>query len=127
MIPSFWTKDTRKYGSIFFFHEGLLCCVSVTPNYGHFCGYVRVLESSPFYKKDLYNGDYDSIDVHGGVTWSEPHLPWEKAEKADPGNWWVGFDTIHGFDDIANWDHESIIAETKRLAHELLTKECKTC
>jgi hypothetical protein len=38
-----------------------------------------------------------SLDVHGGVTWSDWRLPWE-AECGD--RWWLGFDTAHAGDAV---------------------------
>lgn len=42
----------------------------------------------------------ESIDVHGGLTWSADHLPNQQPD----GLWWVGFDTAHAGDVVPGYD-----------------------
>ena len=51
-----------------------------------FCGYVRIPEGHPFYKKDY--GDLPWLSVHGGLTYS----------RMEKDGWTIGFDCNH-YDD----------------------------
>ena len=66
-----------------------LDAVIVMTSMGHRCGYVGVKRQSDLFGKD-YN-DIDSIDVHGGLTYSgcDGEYPVESEL------WWFGFDTAH--------------------------------
>lgn len=56
---------------------------------GHRTGYVKL---EPH---DVYDDVYD-INVHGGVTYHETHVP-EAGQCLPPGEW-VGFDCAHSWD-----------------------------
>lgn len=56
-------------------------------NLGFRCGYARVPEGHPFFRKGW---DDIGIDVHGGITYAEYGT--EKTE------WWLGFDCAHNGD-----------------------------
>jgi hypothetical protein len=53
---------------------------------GYRCGYVKVFEGHPWFKKH-----YDDIkaNAHGGLTYSD---------DSEDGGWWVGFDCAHHMD-----------------------------
>ena len=83
-----------------FAHAGFPCVLNRN-NMGAWCGYVGVPSGHPW-----HSVDYDGIDaaVHGGVTWSEMHVPglpadttWE-VDGVHEVLWWVGFDCIHAGD-----------------------------
>lgn len=68
---------------------------------GHYCGYVHV----PFC---LTQEQITSVDVHGGITY----------QNHEPESAIYGFDTDHNNSGI--WTLEQTIAETERLADNLL-------
>lgn len=107
-------------------------------------GYVAVPLGHPCYQGDYYESPLADLEVHGGITYSEPCFYekidgvayradytglWnsllEEAEyitedKAIPNDWWiVGFDTCHLRDNPINWNRERVIAETLRLKEQL--------
>jgi hypothetical protein len=49
---------------------------------GYRCGYVKIPEGHPWYKKDC---DEVNANVHGGLTYG--------ADEGD--GWWIGFDCAH--------------------------------
>ena len=91
--------------------------------------------------------DINDIDVHGGITFSEPAISGEESigskRKINPryvgkrnpildnaefitdnteiGNdWWIfGFDTFHYGDDKYNWDKQAVIQETMNLMEQI--------
>lgn len=60
---------------------------------GHWCGYINLPRSHPWYGKD-----YDSINaiVHGGLTYGRDSLPRHDEIETD---WVIGFDCAH-WDDL---------------------------
>lgn len=56
---------------------------------GHFCGYVRIPDEHPFFRKQ----DID-LDCHGGLTFNEAHE-----------EHWVGYDCGHSGDFIPTMEH----------------------
>lgn len=104
-----------------FFHAGRRCVIAMGGAWlGNYCGYVEA--GGPVEEEH-------AIDVHGGVTWCENRLPWERNATG----LWVGFDTCHAGDQIRNHKGETIKGfeggvfrdldytrdETKRLAEQL--------
>jgi hypothetical protein len=102
---------------------GLPGLVIQVPSLGLLCGYVGVPPGHPWHGKG-----YDDIgaDVHGGLTYAQPHRP---REDADPGGrWWVGFDCAHVGDYVpglgrlspgdVEWDEPAVRAEVERLAKQ---------
>lgn len=73
---------------------------------GHFCGYVAVGENHFLYEKSYWNEDLfgdgtslcDIVDVHGGLTYSNPCTEKEKdrvCHDSPDKAWWFGFDCMH--------------------------------
>ena len=88
----------------------------ITRGWGN--GYVAVPPTHPAYKMD-YDTLMYSIDVHGGLTYSQ----FGNGKNA-PKDWWVfGFDTSHWNDNLDKWPKEAVEAETKRLYCQLLDIE----
>jgi hypothetical protein len=84
---------------------GLPCLIIRNCYSGHLCGYVGVLESHPWFGREY--DEMDSIEVHGGLTFSDRCSPNETPEQGicyivEPGEsavvWWLGFDCAHSCD-----------------------------
>lgn len=94
---------------------------------GEYNGYVIIPQEHPYYAKSYWD-IIDDIDIHGGLTLSEPLrmfpenvIEWigEKPEILE--NYWVfGFDTCHLGDNKGNWNKKSVIKEVERLEKQLL-------
>jgi len=55
------------------------------------------------------------VDVHAGITLSEPISTFRNKPKRIPNNYWVfGFDTCHSGDGMTNWTKEAVIKETRK-------------
>jgi hypothetical protein len=93
---------------------------------GEYNGYVIIPQEHPYYAKSYW--DINDIDIHGGLTLSEPLsvfpenvIEWigEKPEILE--NYWVfGFDTCHLGDNKDNWNKKSVIKEVEQLEKQLL-------
>lgn len=78
---------------------GYHCLIKRGP-VGALCGYVALEKSHPYYEKKDNDIDWQEIEVHGGLTYSEHcngdaefgicHLT-ENNDEA----WWFGFDCAH--------------------------------
>lgn len=81
-----------------------LPCLAVrNPRGGNWCGYVGLAEGHPLHGKH-YDDDGVSVDVHGGLTFSDfcadtddeskriCHVPGDGEPKHV---WWLGFDCAH--------------------------------
>lgn len=81
-------------------------------------GYVIIPEG---HKLNGVHYDNIDVDVHYGLTFSEPakSLDWAEISDEDSGGWIVGFDTLHYGDDINKWPMEAVEAETERLKEQL--------
>lgn len=133
-------------------HEGI-CCAIVKNHAGSWNGYCCIPEGHPW--RAYTNHDDIPLDVHGGITFGPYHVPEMEFEmdgevrkfEARTTTWedvqyWIGFDTIHGFDlyetaegkilDIrsitrenllggmrSKWKKEEVIAETERMAAQI--------
>ena len=93
-------------------HKDIVWVVTSHPR-GHRNGYVFIPSDHPwvgFSQVALQ----DKLQVHGGITFT------------DMDSRWIGFDTAHAGDrwdgDRPNWDHARIVAEVKRLAHQIAVK-----
>lgn len=70
-------------------YAGLPCAIVRMPETLHWCGYVGVSSSHPFYLKDY--DEVRDISVHGGLTYSDVRI---EADKF----WFFGFDCAHFMD-----------------------------
>lgn len=92
----------------------------------HPCAYVQVPKDNKFFRKH-----YDDIDimVHGGLTFSENHLP----QQEDTENWYIGWDYNHAGDfsgmailysldmiEGKKWTTEEIKEDVKKVCNQLL-------
>lgn len=76
-------------------------------------GYIGVPPEHPW-----FNEHYDniSVNIHGGLTYSEDHPPLYKLD----GYWWLGFDCNHSGDNQINCNEEFVNAETEYLKIQAL-------
>ena len=109
--------------------------------------YVVTPPTNKYYRYDYIDSKLPSLNVHGGITFSEPAVYKDKtymsgmpvkpeyvskrliqfdgceylAENHEvPNNWWViGFDTNHACDNPIIWTKEAVSSETIRLASQL--------
>lgn len=100
---------------------------------GDYNGYVAVPPTNKYHGK--HYDDVDDVDVHGGLTFSEPAVidgklipVLEDAEYITDNteigdDWWIfGFDTMHHGDTPEEWGREAVSKETMKLMKQL-TKE----
>lgn len=113
---------------------------------GEYNGYVAVPPTNQYHGKSWEEMD-ELVNVHGGVTFSEPATNGKCAfgskreykpeyvgkpccilknveyitDNTEIGNdWWIfGFDTFHFNDNRINWDKQAVIKETLWLKHQL--------
>lgn len=109
--------------------HGLPCMLIRNGRMGNWCGYAAVLPGHPLHGSNYDVADLDGIQVHGGLTYSDP----EPGEPDDV--WWFGFDCAHGDDvtpgllrrcgehfrlpDSEYCDVEYVKRETEELARQL--------
>lgn len=110
-------------------------------------GYVAIPPEHPCYCKGYDEEPLCDMEVHGGITLSEPVISKERtfmsgspispeyigkrtllldiAEyitegKYIPDDWWIlGFDTCHHGDNEVVWNRENVVRETLRLKEQL--------
>jgi len=87
-----------------------LPCLIVRNSWGALCGYVGVAPEHPFHgREDDGSSDVGSMNVHGGVTYTNKcaghicHVPLA-GETEDV--WWVGFDCNHCMDLAPSMGHD---------------------
>lgn len=119
---------------------------------GQYNGYVAVSPNSAFFRLTNDDNMVENLDVHGGITFSEPVTCGEysstfhcKIKKGFVGNvcpvalqavrldginepiptdWWIlGFDTMHCNDNPQKWNKTSVCHETFRLEKQILEKD----
>lgn len=73
-------------------HRGFEYAILVMPM-GHRCGYVKLPQNHPWYKK---NPDNIETNVHGGLTFAS--LINNNEHPILKKGYWIGFDCIHAFD-----------------------------
>lgn len=83
----------------------------------HRCGYVGAA------REWLYGGEigewgWDSLSVHGGVTYSDGGPGSTHPVTSDL--WWLGFDTAHGYETPAQTTLEFCVRECESLATQLV-------
>lgn len=80
-------------------------------------GYVVVSKDSPLFGKHYDDALFDSIDVHGGMTYADAE---DDALGLGGDGWVFGFDTQHYNDSAARWpDEASVLAEANWLKDQL--------
>lgn len=101
--PGPWDGEPDR---VDFIHAGYSCFIKRHAGSGHWCGYVGVPSTHPYYKTDEpYSLD---LGVHGGVTYGDIcnpdsgicHIP---TEGMPEDVYWIGFDAHHA-GDIAPMD-----------------------
>lgn len=118
---------------------------STLVGHGTHNGYVAVPPTNKYHGKSYL--DVEGIDVHGGITFSEPVINGEESfgsrrkynskyiGKKNPilddvefitdntevgDDWWIfGFDTFHYNDNEYNWNKQAVIQETKYLMKQI--------
>lgn len=81
-------------------------------------GYLGIPPEHPWYNKN-YN-EIDNVVIHGGLTWSESHLPnWNKDSDDF---WWLGFDTAHGGDNKKCYDQTYVEEQLNELKKQADTE-----
>ena len=121
--------DEERYATIeeIFDYKGFKCVIVFNeikmPKIKHFVGkwrggYVGVKKRHPLYKKN-YNGIYNLILVHRGLTFSDFG---EGKVLPKDGTWWLGFGCNHYEDTIKNWTFKRVKKEVKELAEQLVIK-----
>lgn len=95
---------------------GYPCILRRGPS-GAWCGYVGVGKEHPLYGHGMMGEDEEkeekllSLDVHGGVTYTEPCQEDDKEygvchlTEGEDDRWWIGFDCGHAFDIIPRFTH----------------------
>jgi hypothetical protein len=90
-----WTTEPHR---VEFVHAGLQCLLVRQCEMLHWCGYVGVPPTHPY-----FGSNYDDVpvEVHGGLTYAAActspvcHIP---AEPGPDALWWFGFDCAHADD-----------------------------
>jgi hypothetical protein len=105
-----------------FAYNNYQCLAVKHPSLLHYCGYVQLPGNHPISiaKPKLTDSVFDSVEVHGGITYSE------QSEVSY--EWVVGFDCAHGGDMTAAFDGihrtaEFVINELRKLVKQLLEIE----
>lgn len=62
------------------------------PSMENFNGYLAIPAGHKWHGKPWHELP---CEVHGGITWAEARLPWEKEDGEEH---WIGFDTCHAGD-----------------------------
>ena len=101
------------------------CCACIIPGVplpfisrGWGNGYVLIPQGHPLYGKfDFYAPEFEGLEVHGGITYSDKNIPIKNAEfitdEPDFDYWVLGFDTAHCLDN-PSLDKEWVKQETLR-------------
>ena len=97
-----WKQEPDKAQWV---HNDLDCLIVRGPS-GALCGYVGVPKTHEYFEIDYSN--IESVDIHGGLTFSEKCHPSKKGEAfgichteegaANKEVWWLGFDCAHAWD-----------------------------
>lgn len=129
----------------------LIAFIAPTPDgmFAHdtYNGYVAIPPEHPCFRGNYFEKPVCDLDVHGGITCSEPvcyeeitfmsqrrvkpeYIGTRSAlldtaeylteEKDIPDDWWIlGFDTCHFGDDEMIWNRPNVASETLRLKEQL--------
>lgn len=103
-VPGPWTDEPDKAQWV---SDGLDCLI-VRNHQGALCGYVGVPEDHEYFQVDYDGVDYDLVQVHGGLTFSNLCNPAPDGDHkgichveqgaANATVWWLGFDCAHSGD-----------------------------
>lgn len=94
---------------------------------GYANGYVAVSKSHPWFNKSYFGEIENSINIHGGVTFSgklkgvspDSLIMINEGEKLPEEYWAFGFDTMHFLDNLDTCNKDFCISETLRLKEQL--------
>jgi len=75
-----------------FDHLGFKCAVIRMSRHGHFCGYVGLDETHPWYGLGEPQMRRLKLAVHGGITFAQKGM---RTMEHQADLWWVGFDCNH--------------------------------
>jgi hypothetical protein len=111
---------------------GLPCLIVRNPG-GALCGYVGITEGHPLFGRDYNEPDFPTLDVHGGLTFSDfcadsedetrhiCHLP----EPGEPHRvYWLGFDCNHWDDYMPAYEKLSAILDGEYRNVAYVQAEC---
>lgn len=94
-----------------------------TTEHGFACGYVGVPQEHPLYglHYDEIHNKYPSLEIHGGLTFSESKEPPYNVTPNFPNEilWWIGFDTAHYQDNSINCDKSYCELELAKLLKQI--------
>lgn len=90
--PGPWDNEPHLFR---FKYLGFHCVMIRNPILMHYCGYIGIPNTHPWYRKSQ---DSIEIDVHGGLTFNGDHLPMGLGLESDSYMWWLGFDCAHAWD-----------------------------
>jgi hypothetical protein len=78
-------------------------------------GYIGIPQKHPWFEKH-----YDDIpcEVHGGLTYSDHNNP--TTRKADKDIWWIGFDTMHAYDNQGNCSKTYVEQEVESMKQQAI-------
>lgn len=117
LVENSW-MDTRFNGipaEMSYFLRGIL-------DHGWGNGYISLPKDHPWYiwihsgEEAVVKGYYPNVyklnvNVHGGITF---------GAEDDNGDYWVGFDTNHAYDNVENWPKERVEEATLLLFQQAL-------
>lgn len=109
-LPDGFIKEPVQQGV----EDGVQWAVYPAPLYGAINGYVYVPESHPGHWKDYDDDAFDSIEVHGGLTFS--HSGWIGFDTLHSGDWWPEMYMKGG---SIHWTEGMVVEETKNLARQI--------
>jgi len=84
---AFWIDDETNY-----------CCMVRRNTYGTWAGYVGVDNNHPFFCLNKRHHRYNTILVHGGVTFSDYDVKSDGEFYPPIRRWWIGFDCFKNVD-----------------------------
>ena len=86
-------------------------------------GYAIIPRKHPLYRYhyDDIHKLYPKLNVHGGLTFSEPlkKVDWLEIPKHITSGWVVGFDTAHFQDTPERWTEADVLIEAHKLKRQL--------
>lgn len=83
-------------------------------------GYVAIPEGHPLFGMhyDKIHRKYESLSIHGGLTYSEKGTADTWIPQEHVGKWIIGFDCSHYMDTPESWPRERVEQEAAELARQ---------